>query len=1321
MSNANQSVRLAGIRAEVERRIGLVPSLFQAAARTPKSLERLWREAREAYLDNPLPSLFKEKLFARLSRFCKEPYCVARHSAFLLGRGHIAGDPGCKPLALDELLELLEQPFPTPEILNSRLSVLASIKGPVRAWPKPASETEASLLTCTAPVFLHRGDHARCLRELRRVLGPARCEHLLALLAFIRKAHFWTETHPRLEFETDLVDLLAGVPALRAWLDSYPAVVSEELRSAGTMGELSLRSAAALEGRKMPRESPGLRRIEGTLPNSAERDQTHAEFLNGLHLDLMHESDPAELVRRALRALVRHLRADHATLGIFDGDGSGFMVTEEAYLDGHPRVRETFRLADYGDLTGVRELQAGRSIVIADVASDPRTMAQAENYRRREIAALVCESLMGTEGPKALVTVESREPRAWRPDELRVLREAATRIFLAHERCEWEKALRASEERYRTLAESAQDMIFIIGRDDTVQYVNASAARNLGMKAEDILGQPRALLFPSPIAERQSQDLLRVIETGRPLCINNVAVLGGREIWLDTMLAPLRDPAGGVCGVLGIARDINDRKETEQALRRSEELQHAIFQSLPAHIAVVDREGIILAVNEAWRRFAAENEGADLPSVAVGANYLEVCRRAAAAGEPGAQSALAGIQSVLAGESVNFVQEYPCHSPEEERWFSMSVVPLGLQGKGGVVISHQNITGRKNAEDELRRSREDLDRAQAVGQLGSWRLDARSNVLTWSAEKHWIYRVAPGTPLSYELFLSLVHPDDRESVDRKWKAALKGKPYDVEHRILVDGEVKWVRSKAFLEFDSKADLLGAFGICQDITERKLAEQALRESEAFLGKVLHSSLNGVYIHDLQRGIHTFINRQFTRLTGYTLLDLRAMTRQEFLALTHPEDRMKLDEHLAAVVRTAGREVLEIEYRFQTADGQWIWCLSRDSVFSRDHRGAPQEVIGTFLDITARKTAEQDLRESEERLRLAQAAAGVGIWDWDLASGTIRWTPDLEKMYGYEPGAFPGTYKGFRDRVHPGDLPDVERQCDEALNVHRELNFDFRILLPSGDVRWINAMGAVIYDEAGIPRRVLGANVDITHRKALELELKASLQDVREAQDELVRQERLAMLGRLAGSVAHEIRTPLAVITNSLFYLQQNLQPDDVILQEVLAEIDRAVGYSDRVISALLEYVREPSPLTVSFPVRNAISHALEQVHIPEAVHLRWPSAEAQKIEVRANLEQVSRILVLLTENAIQAMPDGGQLEFGVLQIDGRVCIDVRDTGCGVAEANQERIFEPLFSTKNTGIGLGLPIARRHARLNGGELAVESQVGRGSTFRLILNPA
>jgi signal transduction histidine kinase/PAS domain-containing protein len=143
-----------------------------------------------------------------------------------------------------------------------------------------------------------------------------------------------------------------------------------------------------------------------------------------------------------------------------------------------------------------------------------------------------------------------------------------------------------------------------------------------------------------------------------------------------------------------------------------------------------------------------------------------------------------------------------------------------------------DITERKQIEAELRKKQEDLNHAQTVGKIGSWRLDIRKNELTWSDESYRISGLEIGTPLTYESFLAVVHPDDRHYVDEKWKAALQGEPYDIEHRLVVNSKVKWVREVAELEFNKDGVLTGGFGTCQDITDRKLSDEQIKNLAKF---------------------------------------------------------------------------------------------------------------------------------------------------------------------------------------------------------------------------------------------------------------------------------------------------------------------------------------------------------------------------------------------------------------------------------------------------------------------------------------------------------
>ena len=180
---------------EVACRFGLVPNFFSSAPDAPEIIERLWDFAKAAYLDNPIPSLFKERLFVYLSRFCEVRYCIVRHCAFLVGRGHSSGDPSVVIQTVEQAIKLLTTPSPWTRDLDVVLGGLEALPA-VKEWPGPDTEAEDWLIAAATLVFVEPGRSERPRNALRKVLGGNRFEHLLGLLAFIRTAHYWTVLHP---------------------------------------------------------------------------------------------------------------------------------------------------------------------------------------------------------------------------------------------------------------------------------------------------------------------------------------------------------------------------------------------------------------------------------------------------------------------------------------------------------------------------------------------------------------------------------------------------------------------------------------------------------------------------------------------------------------------------------------------------------------------------------------------------------------------------------------------------------------------------------------------------------------------------------------------------------------------------------------------------------------------------------------------------------------------------------------------------------------------------------------------------------------------
>ena len=198
----------------IEERFGVLPNFFRLASETPEITEKLWGFAQAAYLDNPLPSVFKERLFVHLSRFCAVRYCIARHVGFLVGLGRPAGDATVRTQSVEDVVKLLRRPFPRGQELQSRLSLCAACPAPIVEMPMPDTQMEDAIFVLAAHVFLTTSDYLLSLDALARLFGPARLQYLLLFLAFVRAAHHWTETHPEIAFEDDINKLLATHEAL---------------------------------------------------------------------------------------------------------------------------------------------------------------------------------------------------------------------------------------------------------------------------------------------------------------------------------------------------------------------------------------------------------------------------------------------------------------------------------------------------------------------------------------------------------------------------------------------------------------------------------------------------------------------------------------------------------------------------------------------------------------------------------------------------------------------------------------------------------------------------------------------------------------------------------------------------------------------------------------------------------------------------------------------------------------------------------------------------------------------------------------------------
>jgi hypothetical protein len=246
---------------EVADRLGVLPNFFCSADAAPELISRLWDFARSGYFDNPLPSLFKERLFVYVSRFCPVRYCVIRHVGFLVGAGFPAGDAACPPQTVEQVVALLKRPIPGEAELDAALARLESVGGSAQMIPPAETQREYDLFDALTLIMLEPRRSARARRAVGKAFGEATLEYLTPFLAFIRTAHFWTETHPEIEIEPDVTALMTENEELAQLL----------LKSPESLGTWPLTERAYAEAALRDTEQQGFRRLASIVESSMTR------------------------------------------------------------------------------------------------------------------------------------------------------------------------------------------------------------------------------------------------------------------------------------------------------------------------------------------------------------------------------------------------------------------------------------------------------------------------------------------------------------------------------------------------------------------------------------------------------------------------------------------------------------------------------------------------------------------------------------------------------------------------------------------------------------------------------------------------------------------------------------------------------------------------------------------------------------------------------------------------------------------------------------------------------------------------------------------
>ena len=610
-----------------------------------------------------------------------------------------------------------------------------------------------------------------------------------------------------------------------------------------------------------------------------------------------------------------------------------------------------------------------------------------------------------------------------------------------------------------------------------------------------------------------------------------------------------------------------------------------------------------------------------------------------------------------------------------------------------------------------------------------------------------------------DLLNRIIHPEDRPLyADHRHEVVQVKKPAAVWFRIIrPDGTLRWIEHVCQPVFGEDGKFLGNRGSNRDITAKKLAEEALQESEKRYKKLLESVTDYIYTVKIDTGGHvaTIHGPACVSVTGYTSEEYE-VDPHLWYRMIHEKDRAVVIKHISRIF--SGEDVPAVEHRITHKNGSIRW-VSDTMVPRYDENMRLVAYDGLIKDITDRKIAGEALIKSEASLINAQRIAHLGNWDWDIEKNTLFWSDEIYRIFGLAAHEFRITYETFLNSVHPGDREFVRKSVDEALHEGKAYSIDHRIVLPDASERFVHEQAEVVFDETGKPDRMSGTVLDITERKKLEgvlarfnVELRRK---VKERTEELEVAKDMAENANRAKSdflanMSHELRTPLNAIIGFSEFMRQGLTgPLSEKQRDFLNDIWESGKHLLRLINDILDLSKveagkmklEPS----EFPLNELLKGCLVMFKEKAFKHgIKLSSEIPEDIgDIIADELKIKQVVVNLLGNAMKFTPDGGSVSVAAqrvvrdwgLGIGGEnlnprpqtptpdrdfVEISVTDTGIGIAKEDMDRLFQPFQQLEATatkryeGTGLGLHLCKKFVELHGGRIWVESELGKGSRF-------
>lgn len=866
------------------------------------------------------------------------------------------------------------------------------------------------------------------------------------------------------------------------------------------------------------------------------------------------------------------------------------------------------------------------------------------------------------------------------------------------ERKQVEEALRESEEKYRLLAETTPDVIILHDMQGCIQYVNRSGLELIGLKAEEVIGRPIAAFIPP-----EFQNGVRKRQESRASGDQNmynyevqVRNKDGQNVYLEIYSAPIVTE-GRVQQILIVARDITERKKMESQLKAEKEWSERLITQAP-NIVIGLEEGSKIAV---FNSFAEKLTGYKAEEV-IGKEWIEKF-----VPEEQREVVYKAWDQIIAKQAIDLYFENEIVTKSGERrlieWHNSLI---SENGKFKMVLAlGVDITERRRAEAALRESEERFRRLAENAQDLIYRYE-------FSPERRFTY-VSPiattmtgYTPEDHyadpDLGMKLIHPEDRPLLEKYFQGQGVFREPLTLRWVRKDGTILWTEQRNVPIFDEAGNLVALEGIARDVTERKLAEERIRQSEETYRNLFQNAQVGLFRTRIADGKILECNDQMAHMFGYD-------SREEYIA-EYVTSQNYVDpgtrERMLEILRRDGF-IQNFEARFYRKDRSIFW--SRFSARIYPEQGW---IEGVAEDITARKQAEEALGESEEKLRLLVENMVEVFFQIDLHGRLSYINPAIERMLGFSPEEVLG--KEYTDFILGENKERLRKEIAVQAQGRQVFRlFELNLLHKRGSLVVAEISAAPIISSDGTFRGYVGVCRDITEQRKLE--------------EERSRLAKLESLSILAGGIAHDFNNLLTGIMGNISLAK--MKNKDQNLGPVLERAERASVRARDLTQQLLTFAKGGEPIREDVPLPELVRESAEFICRGKPVKLEYrfnPDLPPAHVDPG----QISQVVQNLVLNSVQAMPHGGTITIAIApeQIEspsdlplepGRYLkLQVRDTGVGIPEKIIDRIFDPYFSTKQSGSGLGLAIVHSILKRHHAHITVQSRYGEGTTFTIYL---